>query len=77
MLFFQLKTISCIDIECLNIGLDKCINQDFGTIKEESHDKAWQNAFSKPNHKSIDILDMVDESNPDMKEYVLDNMNCC
>ena len=65
------------DIECLNIGLSKCIEQNFGTIKEESHDKAWQNAFSKPNHKSINILDMIDDSNKDMKEYVLDNMYCC
>lgn len=73
----DMDELSVSDIECLNIGLDKCVGQDFGMIKEESHDKAWQNAFSKPNHKSIDILDMVEESNQGMREYILDNMYCC
>ncbi len=73
----DMDELSASDIECLNIGLGKCLDQDFGAIKDESHDKAWQNAFYKPNNKSIDILDMVDESNQEMKEYVLDNMYCC
>lgn len=72
----DMDELSGSDIECLNIGLSKCIEQDFGKIKEESHDKAWQNASFKPNQKSIDILDMVDDSNQAMKEYVLDNMYC-
>lgn len=73
----DMDELSETDIECLNIGLNKCIGRDFGEIKEESHDKAWEKAFAKPCHKSIDILDMVDDSNQSMKEYVLDNLYCC
>lgn len=73
----DMDELSDSDIECLNIGLDKCIGRGFKEIKEESHDKAWQIASNKPSHKSIDILDMVDDSNKAMKEYVLDNMYCC
>lgn len=73
----DLDELSDSDIECLNIGLNKCVGRDFDEIKEESHDEAWKKAFAKPNHKSIDVLDMVDDSNQDMKEYVLDNMYCC
>lgn len=73
----DMDELSETDIECLNIGLNKCIGRDFGEIKEESHDKAWKKAFAKPCHKSIDILDMVDDSNQSMKEYVLDNLYCC
>lgn len=73
----NMDELSETDIECLNIGLNKCIGRDFGEIKEESHDKAWEKAFAKPCHKSIDILDMVDDSNQSMKEYVLDNLYCC
>lgn len=73
----DLDELSDSDIECLNEGLKKCVGKGFKEIKETSHDKAWEKAFSKPNHKSIDVLDMVDDSNQDMKEYVLDNMYCC
>lgn len=73
----DLDELSESDIECLNIGLNKCLGRGFGEIKKESHDNAWQKAFDKPNNKSIDILDMVDESNHAMKEYVLDNLYCC
>lgn len=73
----DLDELSDSDVECLNEGLKKCIGKEFKEIKEESHDKAWEKAFAKSSHKSIDILDMIDDSDKDMKEYVLDNMYCC
>lgn len=72
----DLDELSDSDIECLNIGLNKCAGRDFCEIKDESHDKAWKRAYAKPDHKSIDVLDMVDDTNQSMKEYVLDNLYC-
>ncbi|MDR0658691.1 MAG: SocA family protein [Mediterranea sp.] len=72
----DMDELSQSDIECLEFGLNKCKGKSFGEIKEESHDSAWEKASQKPRLKSIDILDMIDDENVRMKEYVIDNMYC-
>lgn len=72
----DIDELSESDMECLVNGVKKCIGKSFGQIMEESHDKAWENASKKRKSKSIDVLDMVEDSNESMKEYVLDNMYC-
>lgn len=73
----DMDELSESDIECLDFGFNKCKGKGFGEIKEESHDSAWEKASQKNNPKSIDVLDMVDEENTRMKEYIIDNMYSC
>lgn len=71
----DLDELSESDVECLNLGLKKCMGVGFEKIKNESHDAAWKKASKKPSHRSINVLDMVED--PGMKEFVLDNMYSC
>jgi uncharacterized phage-associated protein len=74
--FPDMDELSESDIECLEFGLNKCKGKGFGEIKEESHDSAWKKASQKSHPKSIDVLDMIDDDNVGMKEYVIENMYC-
>lgn len=68
----DMDELSQSDVECLEIGLNKCKNKGFGEIREESHDSAWEKASQKKNPKSIDMLDMIYDE--EMRDYVIDNM---
>jgi uncharacterized phage-associated protein len=70
----DMDELSKSDIECLEFGLNRCIGREFVEIRKESCDSAWVKAFKKNHPKTIDVLDMIDDGNVGMKEYVIESI---
>ncbi|MFV0587468.1 Panacea domain-containing protein [Bacteroides reticulotermitis] len=71
----DMDELSESDVECLIIGLSKCKDSSFDSIKKESHDAAWEKA-NKKRKKRINPIDMADGVSQNMKDFIVDGFYC-
>lgn len=67
--------LSKSEVEALDESIKENVNLTFAELKVKSHDMAWENAFTRGNHK-MSLLDMAEVANADSDTlaYVKDQL---